>query len=162
MIINAINTKQCQKTHFFICSGAYIYFERITAQEEICHGGGFQGGANIFWKFDPKLSNLVSSKNSSVMLFLDPLKTAQHSNSYLKLTNCAKRRIFSIFYEEIGGKKSWNGKVWKKMIIRVQFVCFIFFTIYWKIVPPLGDLFFKIYTPVDYLKTWSLMTIYKW
>ena len=64
----------------------------------------------------------------------------------MKLTIYAKRRHFSIFYEEIGGEKSWNGKVWKKMMIRVQFMCFVFnfFRHLSKNHPP-GGLFCKIY-----------------
>ena len=33
---------------------------------------------------------------------------------------------FSIFFEEMGGGESWNGKVGVKVMIRVQFLCFIF------------------------------------
>ena len=63
----------------------------------------------------PKLSNLVPEKI---------LKTASHSNYYLKLTICAKRLFFQYFMKKWGGGggESWHGKVEGKIVIRVQFV----------------------------------------
>ena len=66
----------------------------------------------------PKLSNLVPEKG---------LKTAEHSNSYLKYTICAKRRnLFNILWRNWEEKNSEMEKWGEKVMIRVQFMFFIF------------------------------------
>ena len=62
---------------------------------------------------------------------------------YLKLNICAK--FFQYFMKKLGGKNPEMEEWEKKLMIRVQFKCFIFpfFPIYRE-----GGLFCKIYIPV--------------
>ena len=84
-----------------------IQFHHIAKFEEVCCG-------IYLWKFDP---------------FIEQLSAYKWSNSYLKLTICAKREIFSIFYEEIGGGNSemekW-GKNYDQGSVYCELICCIF------------------------------------
>ena len=76
------------------------------------------------------------------------LKTALHSNYYLKLTSCAKRQNFPIFYEEIWGKNPEMEK-WGKSYDQDWVYVFHFFLHLSKNPfppPPGGGGFCKIYS----------------
>ena len=73
------------------------------------------------------------------------LKTALHSCSYLKLLFARSSEFFQYFMKKLEKNKSRNLNVGKKMIIRIQFMCFSFL-IYFPIFPKI-ILFCKIYTP---------------
>ena len=77
-----LSRKSFFSSHFCTFSNVYL----------VLHGGGVQGGAEPPKRnLTNKYSNLVPEKG---------IKTVQHFNSNLKIT------IFSIFYEDIGKKKS--------------------------------------------------------
>ena len=115
---------------FFEC---FLRFTSIIAQS--LKKFAVAGGKALPWeKF---FGNLVSEMSNFVLE--KSLKTAEHSNSYLKLTICGKRpNLFNILWR-IVGKKSWNGKVGGKFDIQGFSLCvvfFIFFPINKKIIPP--------------------------